>query len=223
MPCCRPQSGTGTTPSSNSANTPTLNRRHKTFFSSPSHLNLTYGSFSAEMQHPQQAQFFPDPSLPPGQRDLEALERLKDTIKNNQHEVFRAIPRPAALASLYKGLLPFRVPPHPEQIQGNSPEKPTTTPSGVTFEKMASSNSIDTAHHTHGASPAQGVLSSSGPGYSSVPSRPCVSSDTVRTSLFPWHVPSLTIVYYADFFLSRGPSGPDSLYGQRPHGDAATS
>ncbi|KAI0249643.1 hypothetical protein BJV78DRAFT_1283892 [Lactifluus subvellereus] len=134
------------------------------------------------MQHSQQAQFFPDPSLPPGQGDLEALERLKDTIKNNQHEVFRAIPRPAALASLYKGPLPFRVPPHPEQIPGNLPEKPTTTPSGVAFEKMASSNFIDDAHHAHGASPAQGALSSGGPGYSSLPSRPCVSSSTASSS-----------------------------------------
>ena len=53
-------------------------------------------------------------TLPPGQNDLEILERLKETIKNNQHEFFQPIPRPAALAQLYMG--PHSVPPHPEQI-----------------------------------------------------------------------------------------------------------
>jgi hypothetical protein len=125
------------------------------------------------MQHPQQTRFFPDPSLPPGQGDLEALERLKDAIKSNQHEVFRAIPRPATLASLYKGPLPFRVPPHPEQTLENQ-EKATTTPPGAIFEKMTSSSFIDDVHNTHGASTVQG--------HPSVPLRPGISNSTVRTS-----------------------------------------
>jgi hypothetical protein len=124
------------------------------------------------MQHPQQAQFFPDPSLPPGQGDLEVLERLKDAIKNNQHEIFRAIPRPAALASLYKGPLPFRVLPHPEQIPENS-EKATTMPSTTTVDKLISSNFVGDAHEAHAVSAAQS--------HPSVPLRPGISRSTVRT------------------------------------------
>jgi hypothetical protein len=165
------------------------------------------------MQRPQQAQFFPDPSLPPGQGDLEALERLKDAIKNNQHEVFRATPRPAALASLYKGPLPFRVPPHPEQIL-ESREKATATPDAI-FEKMTSSSFIDDIHNTHGTPTV--------PGHPGVPSRPVISSSTVRTSLLPWHLPSLIVVYYAGVFLSGGLSGPGSPLKQQIHDVSITS
>ncbi|KAI0369612.1 hypothetical protein BV20DRAFT_1121871 [Pilatotrama ljubarskyi] len=74
--------------------------------------------------YPAQPQPIPQPSpahhaLPPGQSDLEILERLKETIKNNQHELFRPIPQPAALASVYLGPKPAlssHVPPHPEQV-----------------------------------------------------------------------------------------------------------
>ncbi|EIM81035.1 uncharacterized protein STEHIDRAFT_67290 [Stereum hirsutum FP-91666 SS1] len=72
---------------------------------------------------PTHSQFFPDPSLPPGRSDLEVLERLKETIRRNEHEIFRPIPQPAALASVYKGPLTFpqsTVPPHPEQVPQNS-------------------------------------------------------------------------------------------------------
>jgi hypothetical protein len=63
---------------------------------------------------PQQQQ----PILPPGQNDLEVLEKLKELIKNGQHEFYRAVPQPAALASLYLGLNAApqtQVPHHPEQ------------------------------------------------------------------------------------------------------------
>ena len=53
--------------------------------------------------HPQLSAFAPDPVLPPGLGDLAALERLKDAIKKNQHELYRSIPRPAFLASLWQG------------------------------------------------------------------------------------------------------------------------
>ncbi|OBZ70819.1 hypothetical protein A0H81_09475 [Grifola frondosa] len=59
-------------------------------------------------QHPPQ-QFFPPPPPPqpsmlsPGQNDLEILENLKQAIKNGQHEFFRPVPQPAALASVYLG------------------------------------------------------------------------------------------------------------------------
>ncbi|KAK7692122.1 hypothetical protein QCA50_003741 [Cerrena zonata] len=72
--------------------------------------------------YPQQ-QFFPQqqPSGLPGQSDLELLEKIKDTIKSNQHELFRPVPHPAALVGLYKNPHVLhsalsQVPPHPEQI-----------------------------------------------------------------------------------------------------------
>ncbi|KAI9067507.1 hypothetical protein FKP32DRAFT_1588498 [Trametes sanguinea] len=69
-------------------------------------------------------------ALTPGQSDLEILERLKETIKKNQHEIFRPVPQPAALASVYLGPkppLPSLVPPHPEQIPKDS------SPPGLTL------------------------------------------------------------------------------------------
>lgn len=48
--------------------------------------------------------------LPPGKSDLEILENLKQIIKNGQHEFYRAIPQPAALASLYLGKIPSSEP-----------------------------------------------------------------------------------------------------------------
>jgi len=59
----------------------------------------------------------PAPNLASGQKDLEILEKLKDTIINNQHEFFRSIPQPAALARIYMGDASISpVPPHPEQL-----------------------------------------------------------------------------------------------------------
>ncbi len=106
------------------------------------------------MQHPQQALFAPDPSLPRGQGDLEALERLKETIKNNQHEVYRATPQLDVLARLYKGPL-SSLPPsssHPEQIQIKQPEKAAgaPTPSGGNFEAVSPSA-------RHGGGPRPGI------------------------------------------------------------------
>ncbi|KAH9028884.1 hypothetical protein EDB85DRAFT_1968997 [Lactarius pseudohatsudake] len=140
------------------------------------------------MQHPQQAHFVPDPALPRGQGDLEALERLKETIKNNQHEIFRATPRLDVLASLYQGplgsLLPpssLSVPPHPEQMQNNPAEKAAavTTSSGGSFETVSSSGFPGDARHAHAHAHAlvQGVpLASGGP-------RQGISSNMVR--VFP--------------------------------------
>ncbi|KAI0338243.1 hypothetical protein BDW22DRAFT_1382528, partial [Trametopsis cervina] len=55
-------------------------------------------------------------SIPAAQNDLEVLERLKETIKNNQHEYFKPAPQPRALESVYLGPhKTSRVPPHPEQ------------------------------------------------------------------------------------------------------------
>ncbi|KAJ3556047.1 hypothetical protein NM688_g2243 [Phlebia brevispora] len=63
---------------------------------------------------PSQQSMYGAQQLPPGQSDLEILERLKETIKSNQHEFFQPIPRPAALLNLYMG--PRHAPLHPEQI-----------------------------------------------------------------------------------------------------------
>jgi hypothetical protein len=113
------------------------------------------------MQHPQQAQFAPDPALPRGQGDLEALERLKETIKNNQHEIFRATPRLDALASLYQGPLRTILPPaslaatlRPEQLQSNPSEKAAagTMSSGGSFETVTTSGFSAQVH-----SPVQGA------------------------------------------------------------------
>ena len=79
--------------------------------------NPTFGP-SMQILHPQQ--FYPDQQraqviLPPGKNDLEILEKLKEMIKNGQHELYRAVPQPAALASIYLGPHTSQVPHHPEQ------------------------------------------------------------------------------------------------------------
>ncbi|KIJ60076.1 hypothetical protein HYDPIDRAFT_43625 [Hydnomerulius pinastri MD-312] len=96
-----------------------------------SHFQLAQGNFSMPytgymtplhaQQQQQQQQFYQQPSmLPPGKNDLEVLENLKTMIKEGQHEFYRAIPQPAALAALYMGPHQHhhggQVPPHPEQI-----------------------------------------------------------------------------------------------------------
>jgi hypothetical protein len=68
----------------------------------------------------------PAPNLPPGQNDLEILENLKGSIISNQHEFFRSVPQPAALAKIYMGNASISpVPPHPEQMSTaqNTPRK----------------------------------------------------------------------------------------------------
>ncbi|KAI0266939.1 hypothetical protein BC834DRAFT_86653 [Gloeopeniophorella convolvens] len=111
---------------------------------SSSYTTFGYGTFSSTQQ-PRHSK----PSLPPGQSDLETLERLKETIKNNQHEIFRATPRPAALASLYQGsfysLSPSTpvssVPPHPEQVPNPPSENLTPTYSGSSLGTISTSGS----------------------------------------------------------------------------------
>ncbi|KAH7916595.1 hypothetical protein BJ138DRAFT_289681 [Hygrophoropsis aurantiaca] len=92
-------------------------------FQIPANFGMNYNFMSGSMhgqQQQQQQQYFPQqqPILPPGKNDLEVLENLKTLIKEGQHEFYRAVPQPAALASLYLGPLPGQssVPPHPEQV-----------------------------------------------------------------------------------------------------------
>ncbi|KAI0646020.1 hypothetical protein C8Q79DRAFT_729822 [Trametes meyenii] len=102
-------------------------------FSAPFSYSFNMPPVAAPPFQPQRAspQFFPPPPQPipqsvpaqqpalSGQSDLEILERLKETIKNNQHAIFRPIPRPDALLSVYLGpktTASYHVPPHPEQV-----------------------------------------------------------------------------------------------------------
>ncbi|TFK44078.1 hypothetical protein BDQ12DRAFT_672351 [Crucibulum laeve] len=87
-------------------------------FAGPMHGNVHH-----QQHQPQQQNFFPQPQapsimLPPGKNDLEILENLKEMIKQGQHEFYRAVPQPAALASLYLGPSAppqHQVAHHPEQ------------------------------------------------------------------------------------------------------------
>lgn len=124
------------------------------------------------MQHSQLAHFAPDPTLPRGQGDLEALERLKETIKSNQHEIFRATPRLDALANLYQGPLGSLLPPsslsHPEQMQSNPPEKAVaaTMSAGGSFDTVPPTGFSGDARHilAHAHSPVLSApLAGSGP------------------------------------------------------------
>lgn len=86
---------------------------------------------SFQQSSPKMAQEFrqaPAPNSTSGQKDLEILEKFKESIINNQHEFFRSVPQPAALANIYMGNASISpVPPHPEQIPiaQNEPQKDT--------------------------------------------------------------------------------------------------
>ena len=90
-------------------------------------------STSLQQSSPKMGQEFPQtpaPNVAPGQKDLELLENLKDTIINGQHEFFRSVPQPAALAKIYMGNTRISpVPPHPEQIPTtqNTPRRDSFT------------------------------------------------------------------------------------------------
>lgn len=75
---------------------------------------------SFQQSSPKMGQEFrqtPAPDSTSGHKDLEVLEKLKESIINNQHEFFRSVPQPAALAKIYMGNTSISpVPPHPEQI-----------------------------------------------------------------------------------------------------------
>lgn len=100
-------------------------------FSNPAHAYTPYhhgvasmqpgaasGTYGQQQSLQQPPQFYTPPAPPPpGQNDLELLERLKEVIKNNQHDIFRPIPQPAALASLIIGSSTAAT--HPEQGPGD--------------------------------------------------------------------------------------------------------
>jgi hypothetical protein len=84
--------------------------------------------------------------LPPGKSDLEILQRLKDIIKNGQHEMYRAVPMPAALASHYLG---------PANAVARTED---TAPSGQSADKM----DVDTQSRSS-STVASSVVSSMAP------------------------------------------------------------
>ncbi|KAF9497915.1 hypothetical protein BDN71DRAFT_510852 [Pleurotus eryngii] len=86
--------------------TPFLHEASAGFMTSP-FPGSPFASFNGftmgHTDHTQQFSPTPQMVLPPGENDLEILEKLKDIIKNGQHEFYRAVPQPRALASLYLG------------------------------------------------------------------------------------------------------------------------
>ncbi|KAH6906487.1 hypothetical protein BKA70DRAFT_409824 [Coprinopsis sp. MPI-PUGE-AT-0042] len=85
-------------------------------------------------QSPYQPSSAPRSSVPqiPGKDDLEKLENLKRIIKSGQHEFYRAIPQPEALAKLYMGVLPSSMPEDIEDGQSKGQTKPDTSSTGPT-------------------------------------------------------------------------------------------
>ena len=68
---------------------------------------------------PQQQSQPMKPTLPPGKNDLDILQNLKQIIKDGQHPFFRAVPQPAALASIYMGSIPSQY--QSQERQGETP------------------------------------------------------------------------------------------------------
>ncbi|KAF9050480.1 hypothetical protein BJ165DRAFT_1525699 [Panaeolus papilionaceus] len=99
----------------------------------------------------------PTPRLPPGKNDLEILENLKRIIKEGQHPFFRAVPQPAALASLYKGVIPIS-----DSKGGDTTEKPSTTAAPKDSEPVQTTSSTTAAEN--GASAGSGAKAGSNDG-----------------------------------------------------------
>ena len=91
----------------------------------------------SQSQPQQQSQSQPlKPTLPPGKNDLEILQNLKKIIKDGQHPYFRAVPQPAALASIYLGTISSQ-----SQAQGRRGEVPGDSAEGQsTVGSPASAN-----------------------------------------------------------------------------------
>lgn len=94
---------------------------------------------------PYQSPSAPRASVPqiPGKDDLEKLENLKRIIKSGQHEFYRAIPQPDALAKLYMGVIPSSLPQDGEQGQATFAANPDQNP--VTSQPGGASNSSPTS------------------------------------------------------------------------------
>ena len=73
------------------------------------------------------------PTLPPGKSDLDILQNLKQIIKDGQHPFFRAVPQPAALASIYMGTIPsqYQAQERLGETPGDSAEQSAVETNGV--------------------------------------------------------------------------------------------
>lgn len=94
----------------------------------------------------QESRQVPAPSLTSGQKDLEILEKLKESIINNQHEFFRSFPQPAALTKIYMSNTSISpVPPHPEQVPTvqNTSQKDVSTGDSQRRTRASSIDSWD--------------------------------------------------------------------------------
>ena len=84
---------------------PNVQQQQQSFLG-PSQQQQTLPQQSQPQSQPQQQSHPMKPTLPPGKNDLEILQNLKQIIKDGQHPFFRAVPQPAALASIYMGTIP---------------------------------------------------------------------------------------------------------------------
>jgi hypothetical protein len=116
----------------------------------PFQANYQFG-FNEFMHHQQQQQqqnYYPQPMLSLGETDLEILENLKEIIKNNQHECYRPIPQPAALANIYLGPINTEVPsPEITQDLNGGPPSPARPPRMQ--NKEGTRKSIGIAHNNN--------------------------------------------------------------------------
>ena len=83
---------------------PNVQQQQQSFLG-PSQQQQTLPQPQPQSQPQQQSQPM-KPTLPPGKNDLDILQNLKKIIKDGQHPFFRAVPQPAALASIYMGTIP---------------------------------------------------------------------------------------------------------------------
>ena len=84
---------------------PNVQQQQQSFLG-PSQQQQTLSQQPQPQSQPQQQSQPMKPTLPPGKNDLDILQNLKQIIKDGQHPFFRAVPQPAALASIYMGPIP---------------------------------------------------------------------------------------------------------------------
>lgn len=118
-------SGRDRPPGDNTDNQDQTHSNTSTTPQSPHSYNYPSSTYTGPSQSASQITYAypprPDPSLPPGKADLQTLETLKAIIKDNQHQHFRPVPNPQALASIYAGPLPPDLLQNIGQNQSTSP------------------------------------------------------------------------------------------------------
>ena len=106
--------------------------------------NWSESNGTSLQQPPNMGQEFrhtPAPSSTSGRKDLEILEKLKESIVSGQHEFFRSTPQPAALTKIYMGNASISpVPPHPEQIPPAQNEPRNDIPTGGDQKRVRASS-----------------------------------------------------------------------------------